>query len=49
VVDNKAIRITGVLTHNKECIERQMRRLPPIPLHGHVWQIALQQLSEGAR
>ena len=43
------IRIAGVLEHNDECKATYMTRLPPIPLHDHVWQIALEQLHDGAR
>jgi len=43
------IRITGIITHNDSCCERNMKRLPAIPLHNHVWQIALDQLNVGAR
>ena len=49
LASNQVLRVTGILTHNEECCERVMRRLPPIPLHDHVWQVALQQLNDGAR
>jgi hypothetical protein len=42
-------RIVGVLEHNAQCREQLMQRLPAIPLHAHVWEVALQQLSDGAR
>jgi hypothetical protein len=42
-------RVTGIVSHNKECQHRLMVRLPAIPLHDHVWQVALQQLNDGAR
>ncbi|KAF8521299.1 hypothetical protein JB92DRAFT_3094470, partial [Gautieria morchelliformis] len=41
-------RITGVLSHNDSCLVRKMMRLPAIPLHDHVWQVALQQMMGGA-
>ncbi|KAF8493528.1 hypothetical protein JB92DRAFT_3100178, partial [Gautieria morchelliformis] len=41
-------RITGVLSHNDSCLARKMMRLPAIPLHDHVWQVALQQMMGGA-
>jgi hypothetical protein len=43
------IRVTGLLEHNSKCQSIYMQRLPPIPLHDHVWQVALQQLNDGAR
>lgn len=41
--------ITGILIHNKLCLKKVMTCLPGIPLHTHVWQVALQQLNDGAR
>ncbi|KAF8531841.1 hypothetical protein JB92DRAFT_3092071 [Gautieria morchelliformis] len=41
-------RITGVLSHNDSCLDRKMMRLPAIPLHDHVWQVALQQMMGGS-
>ena len=43
------IRITGILEHGVACEKQEMQRLPPVPLHPHVWQIALKQIQEGAR
>lgn len=43
------LRITGILDHNAACEKQGMQRLPPIPLHPHVWHTALKQLSSGAR
>ncbi|HEV7736020.1 MAG TPA: hypothetical protein VGO47_01425 [Chlamydiales bacterium] len=40
------LRITGILNHNIQCQEQVMKRLPAVPLHPHVWEIALQQLSD---
>lgn len=45
----KVIRITGVIKHGEACQKQQMTRLPPVPLHPHVYQIAMQQANEGAR
>jgi len=42
-------RVMGILEHNKECFNAVLTRLPAIPLHPHVFQIALLQLTEGAR
>ncbi|KAF8583484.1 hypothetical protein K439DRAFT_1647218 [Ramaria rubella] len=41
-------RITGILQHDETCLQQNMKRIPPIPLHEHVWEVVLQQLSEGA-
>ena len=43
------VRITGILSHNGSCSVQVMKRLPAVPLHEHVWQVALRQLREGAR
>ena len=43
------LRITGIMTHNTACKAQHMTRLPPVPLHDHVWEVALQQLNDGAR
>ncbi|HEV7736389.1 MAG TPA: hypothetical protein VGO47_03320, partial [Chlamydiales bacterium] len=43
------LRITGILDHNAQCQEQVMQRLPAIPLHVHVWEVALQQLANGTR
>jgi hypothetical protein len=45
----KILRLTGVLDHNEACTSQNMIRLPSIPLHDHVWAVALEQLNEGAR
>ncbi|KIJ39177.1 hypothetical protein M422DRAFT_258067 [Sphaerobolus stellatus SS14] len=42
------IRITGIMDHNSACEKQEMQRLPPVPLHPHVWQLAIQQLNTGA-
>ncbi|KIJ37260.1 hypothetical protein M422DRAFT_781831 [Sphaerobolus stellatus SS14] len=41
-------RIVGILQHNEACEMQEMKRLPPIPLHPHVWKIAIEQINEGA-
>ncbi|KIJ56017.1 hypothetical protein M422DRAFT_239205 [Sphaerobolus stellatus SS14] len=45
---SRIIRIVGILEHNKECETQEMQRLPPVPLHPHVWKIAVNQLNDGA-
>ena len=47
--DFRILRIVGILKHNRGCVNKNMQRLPAIPLHEHVWQVALQQLNAGAR
>ncbi|HEV7738663.1 MAG TPA: hypothetical protein VGO47_14980 [Chlamydiales bacterium] len=49
MLTSSILRITGVLEHNSECNEQTMQRLPAIPIHPHVWEIALRQLGDGAR
>lgn len=44
----EVVRITGVLSHNQGCQKKDMARLPPVPLHPHVYQVAVQQVNEGA-
>ncbi|KAG8918999.1 hypothetical protein FRC02_001993 [Tulasnella sp. 418] len=45
--DQKVLRIMGYFTHNEGCQNAKIVRLPPIPLHPHVYEIALQQLQSG--
>ena len=47
--DLRILRVVGILKHNEACMKRKTRRLPAVPLHEHVWQVALQQLNDGAR
>ena len=47
--DGQVARIVGVLDHNEGCQSAQMARLPSIPLHPHVYEVALDQLRSGAR
>lgn len=42
-------RIVGVGEHNTECTQSVMARVPAIPLHPHVYEVALAQLQQGAR
>jgi len=42
------LRITGIIDHNTSCEEQEMQCIPPIPLHPHVWEIAIQQINDGA-
>ncbi|THH12616.1 hypothetical protein EW146_g7525 [Bondarzewia mesenterica] len=41
-------RIVGYLEHNEGCHSAVMTRMPPIPLHQHVVEVALNQLTNGA-
>lgn len=47
--DGVATRIVGVFEHNSECRESALNRVPAVPLHEHVYEVALEQLSIGAR
>ncbi|KAJ7501990.1 hypothetical protein B0H11DRAFT_1799451, partial [Mycena galericulata] len=40
--------IVGHLEHNSACQAARMKRLPAVPLHPHVYEIALDQLKSGA-
>ena len=42
-------RIIGYFEHNEECRNAGLVRYPSIPLHEHVYEVALEQLSQGAR
>lgn len=41
--------IAGVLDHNEGCKKAVLERRPHIPLHEHVYEIALEQLRNGSR
>jgi len=47
-VTNAISRITGFLEHNELCISATLQRVPAIPLHPQVYEIALAQLRVGA-
>ncbi|KAI0258025.1 hypothetical protein BC834DRAFT_837033, partial [Gloeopeniophorella convolvens] len=47
-VSGHTFRILGLLQHNEECQDSAMKRMPAIPLHQHVFEVALQQLKQGA-
>lgn len=35
--------------HNEACQSAILKRLPAVPLHEHVYEVALHQLESGAR
>lgn len=41
--------IAGILDHNEGCRMALLEWLPAIPLHEHVYEVALNQLANGAR
>ena len=47
--DGQVSRIIGFFNHNPGCSSAVMTRIPSIPLHPHVYEIALQQPHSGAR
>ena len=47
--DGQVVQIVGVLDHSEGCQSAQMACLPSIPLHPHVYEVALDQLHSGAR
>ncbi|KAJ3717550.1 hypothetical protein C8R42DRAFT_724462 [Lentinula raphanica] len=48
VADDKVLKISGMFEHNSGCEEAAMSRLPAVPLHEHVYEVALDQLESGA-
>lgn len=46
--DGQVLRVVGYLVHNEECQKARMARNPPVPLHPHVYHLALRQLEAGA-
>jgi hypothetical protein len=42
-------RIAGYIVHNEGCKSSLLKRLPAVPLHDHVYEVALDQLEKGAR
>lgn len=49
VRDQVISRIAGIVEHNSQCRVAVLERLPPVPLHNHVYEVALEQLRNGAR
>ncbi|TFK45583.1 hypothetical protein OE88DRAFT_1649201 [Heliocybe sulcata] len=47
VSDGAVLCIVGYFQHNTECEAATMKRLPAVPLHPHVYEVALQQLQTG--
>ena len=47
--DGEVSRVAGYFEHNTACKAAVLKRLPAIPLHDHVYEIALEQLEIGAR
>ena len=46
---SNVLRIIGYFEHNKDCQNTTFVRYPFIPLHKHIYKVALEQLSQGAR
>ena len=42
-------RVIGVLEHTELCVKAKLTRLPAIPIHPHVIEVALAQLAQGSR
>ncbi|KAK7686512.1 hypothetical protein QCA50_010110 [Cerrena zonata] len=42
------LRIIGYFSHNNACVTSKLKRFPSIPLHPHVWEVALRQIRKGA-
>lgn len=41
--------VVGFFGHTSGCLDGLMTRCPPVPLHKHVYEVALAQLAQGAR
>ncbi|KAJ3893424.1 hypothetical protein GG344DRAFT_87175 [Lentinula edodes] len=48
VGDGAITRIAGAPEHNSSCQTAVLERIPPVPLHDHVYEVALAQLQSGA-
>ncbi|KAJ3776501.1 hypothetical protein FB446DRAFT_291821 [Lentinula raphanica] len=48
VNNGSIVKLCGIFEHNAGCEEARMNRLPAIPLHEHVYEVALEQLENGA-
>ena len=46
--DGQVTQIFGIFDHNPECRASSMTRIPAVPLHPHVYEVALEQLQNGA-
>lgn len=44
----KILRIRGYFQHNQACKDAEYTRIPPIPVHPSVFEVALSQLRDGA-
>ena len=42
-------RVIGFFEHNESCKNGVLVRFPAVPLHEHVFEVALAQLAQGAR
>ncbi|KAJ3884390.1 hypothetical protein GG344DRAFT_35471, partial [Lentinula edodes] len=48
VSDGCITQIAGITTHNEACMNATLEQIPTIPLHEHVYEVALEQLENGA-
>jgi hypothetical protein len=46
--DRAIFRIQGLPQHNTKCSESEMKHRPAVPLHPHVYNVALKQLQDSA-
>lgn len=49
ICDGEITRIIGIFEHNTACQTATLKRLPAIPLHEHVYEVALEQMEDGAK
>lgn len=42
-------RVVGIIEHNEMCVAAELIHRPAVPLHDHVYEVAIEQLRSGAR
>ena len=47
--DGEITCVIGIFEHNTVCQAATLKRLPAIPLHDHVYEVALEQMEDGAK
>ena len=47
--DGEITRVIGIFEHNTMCRDAILKRLPAVPLHEHVYEVALEQMDDGAK
>ena len=47
--DGEITHIIGIFEHNMACRAATLKCLPAIPLHEHVYEVALEQMEDGTK